>query len=107
MKNASLITGISGHVVAIDPTTGSELWRTKLKGSDIVTTVLQDGRIYAGTKGELFCVDPSSGAVLWRNNLKGLGLGLIAFGNDQDIAAADRVIAQRRAAAAAAGAGGS
>jgi outer membrane protein assembly factor BamB len=100
MKNASLIIGISGHVVAIDPTTGSELWRTKLKGSDIVTTVLQDGRIYAGTKGELFCVDSSSGAVLWRNNLKGLGLGLIAFGNDQDIAAADRVIAQRHAAAA-------
>lgn len=102
MKNAALIIGISGHVVSIDPTTGSELWRTKLKGSDIVTTIVQDDRIYAGTKGELFCVDPSSGTVLWRNNLKGLGLGLVAFGNDQDIAAADRIIVQRRAAAAAA-----
>jgi outer membrane protein assembly factor BamB len=99
MTNASLIIGISGHVVAIDPTTGTELWRSKLKGSDIVTTVLQNGRVYAGTKGELFCIDAQSGSVLWRNDLKGLGFGLVAFGRDEDAQIAERVIAQRRAAA--------
>src|SRR5450759_3007175 len=99
MKNASVIIGIGGHVVSIDPTTGTELWRTKLKGSDIVTTVLLNGRVYAGTKGELFCVDAQSGSVLWRNDLKSLGFGLVAFGRDEDAAIAERVIAQRRAAA--------
>ncbi len=102
MRTNNLIIGVGGHVVAIDSTTGTEVWRTKLKGSDIVTLVLQDGRVYAGARGELFCLDASSGSILWRNNLKGLGMGLVAFGGDQEIAAAEKILAQRRAAAAAA-----
>ena len=27
-----LVIGVGGHAVAIDPETGTELWRTKLKG---------------------------------------------------------------------------
>jgi outer membrane protein assembly factor BamB len=102
MKTSNLIIGVGGHVASIDPTTGTELWRTKLKGSDIVTVVLRDGRIYAGAKGQLFCLDGSSGSILWRNTLKGLGFGLVAFGGDQEVAAAETILAQRHAAAAAA-----
>lgn len=105
MKTNNLFIGVGGHVLAIDATTGTELWRTKLKGSDFVTLSLRDGRIFAGAKGELFCLEPSTGTIIWRNGLKGLGLGLVAFGGDQEIAAAERIQAQRQAAAAAAGAG--
>lgn len=101
MKSNAVILGVGGHVVALDVTTGSELWRTKLKGSDFVTISIQDGRIYAGAKGEVFCLD-SSGTILWHNNLKGLGLGLVAFDANQSGAAAEKIIAQRQAAAAAA-----
>ena len=101
MKSNAVILGVGGHVVALDTTTGSELWRTKLKGSDFVTISIQDGRIYAGARGEVFCLD-SAGMILWHNNLKGLGLGLVAFGGDEEIATAEKILAQRRAAAAAA-----
>ncbi len=102
MKTASLAIGVAGHVVAIDATTGTELWRTKLKGSDIVTLSVQGDRVYAGARGELFCLDAQSGSILWRNPLKGLGWGLIAFGTEEDVAGASRILQQRRAAAAAA-----
>lgn len=98
----ALLIGIGGHVVCLDPATGSELWRAKLKGADTVTFSQQDGRIYAGTGGELYCLDAGSGSVLWHNKLKGLGLGLVSFGNEADIAAGDTHARRQRAAATAA-----
>ena len=71
--------GIGSHVVAIQSTSGEELWRTKLAHSSIVTISLEGDRLYAGAGGELFCLEPSSGSILWQNPLKGLGLGIIAF----------------------------
>lgn len=32
-----LVIGIGGHAVSLDRETGAEVWRTKLKGSDLVT----------------------------------------------------------------------
>jgi outer membrane protein assembly factor BamB len=104
MNRGTLIIGVGGHAVAVDPSTGTELWRTKLKGSDIVTIHLVDDRVLAGAGGELFCLDEGSGTILWRNKLKGLGFGLVAFDTGDQTAAAARITAQRRAAAAAGGA---
>ncbi len=54
LRKDCVYLGIKGHVVAIDSGTGKELWRTKLKGGDLVT-VGQDGtRVYGATKGELY-----------------------------------------------------
>jgi hypothetical protein len=50
--------------------TGAEVWRTDLKGSDFVNVALQDGDLYATAKGELFCLDPATGTIRWRNPLK-------------------------------------
>ena len=100
-KTTNLIIGLGGHVVAIDPSSGEELWRTNLKGSGFVTVSLAPGRIYAGANGELFCLDASTGEILWRNRLKGLGLGIIAFSGSD--AVAEAAAAQQRAAAVAAG----
>jgi outer membrane protein assembly factor BamB len=100
MKANRTIIGVGGHVVAIEVASGTELWRRKLKGSDIVTIGHVGDRILAGAGGELFCLEENSGEILWRNKLKGLGLGLVAFGSGGETAGAARIIEQRRAAAA-------
>jgi len=99
-----LIVGIGGHVVAIDPGSGSELWRTKLKGRDFVTVSPAGARVFAGAGGELFCLDADSGQILWNNKLKGLGTGLVTFASSGEAAAVALLEARRRAAVAAAAA---
>jgi outer membrane protein assembly factor BamB len=74
-----LYIGIQGHVLALDRATGAEVWRSRLKGSDFVNVVLQDGELYATTQGELFSLDPATGQVRWQNPLKGLGRGLVTI----------------------------
>jgi outer membrane protein assembly factor BamB len=101
MATSALIIGVGGHAVAIDPSTGGEIWRTKLKGSGFVTVARAAGRVFAGARGELFCLDESTGGVLWRNRLAGLGYGLVAFSGASDVAAEAAAVAARSAAGAA------
>jgi outer membrane protein assembly factor BamB len=104
MNNEILIIGIGGHAMGIDPATGTELWRTKLKGGDFVTVHDAGPHVLAGAGGELFCLDAATGQILWNNKLKGLGTGLITFRSSDDSAAAAELAKRRRAAQAAAGA---
>jgi outer membrane protein assembly factor BamB len=99
-----LVVGVGGYAVAVDPASGSELWRTKLKTTSFVTVLHAGARVYAGAGGELFCLDAATGNVLWHNKLKGLGLGLVSFTSGSE-AAAHAALQQQRAAAAAAAAG--
>jgi outer membrane protein assembly factor BamB len=104
-----LFIGVGGHIVAIDPGTGEEIWRTKLKTSGlaldsslIATVSVAGSRVYGAAGGELFCLDPTSGDILWRNRLKRLGMGVVTFpGTSDAVALAASVAEQRRAAAAA------
>jgi len=78
MNSPTLYVGLKAHVVAIDKSTGSTLWSTKLKsgltsGSPFVTLLVDGGRIYAHSRGELVCLDAATGQILWRNELAGLG----------------------------------
>ena len=95
----SLFIAVGGHVAAIDPATGQELWRTKLKASSISTVAVVNGALYGAAGGELFRLEPATGEILWRNKLKGLGMGVVAFPGDTVPAAA----AEKRRAAAGAG----
>lgn len=75
----SLYVGIKNHVIALHHKDGSELWRTKLSGSDF-TTVLWDGEaLFAANNGEVYRLDPEGGAVIWHNKMKGLGLGVVSL----------------------------
>src|SRR6516162_2814831 len=77
MKASELVfVGIKGSVIALNRTTGQQVWATHLKGSDFVNVVLQDGAILTSTCGEIFCLDPLTGNGLWHNPLKGFGTGL-------------------------------
>lgn len=99
-----LYIGVGGHAVAIDRTTGTELWRTKLKASSFVTVYSDHGGLYAGAKGELFCLDRTTGSILWHNRLSGLGMNVITFSGSaaSGTTAVFAQVAQQQAAGAAA-----
>jgi putative pyrroloquinoline-quinone binding quinoprotein len=95
--------GIKGKVVALDRSTGTEVWRTDLKGSDFVNLVLDNGDLFATTKGRLYRLDPDTGNVLWCNELPGLGWGIVTLaGASQVAASAEKRRRDAQAAAAAA-----
>jgi outer membrane protein assembly factor BamB len=104
--------GLKATVIALDRRTGSEVWRTPLKGgvgrSNSLVSLQRDGDIlYAGVGGVLWALDPKGGAVLWHNPLKGLGYGIPSILGDSEIAGTTALPAaaaeyQRQAAAAAA-----
>lgn len=105
MQRESLIVGVGSHAVAIDPASGTELWRTKLKSSSFITVHTLGDRVFCGAGGELFCLDAASGGILWRNRLKGLGMGLVSFTSSGATVSAAALRAQQAAAAGAAAAG--
>lgn len=80
MTRERLYIGSNGHVAAIDPNSGDELWRTRLSEGIFAATKHQDvcvleheGRVFAGCHGHLFCLDAATGNVLWHNELTGFG----------------------------------
>ncbi len=85
MKQSDLIfVGIKGSVLALDRSTGAQVWATHLKGSDFVNVVLDDGKIFASCYGEIFCLDPLTGAGIWHNPLKGFGTGLATIATQEN-----------------------
>jgi outer membrane protein assembly factor BamB len=100
-----IFVGASGHLVALEGTTGREVWRTKLRGRGFVNAGLVETRLLAATGGHLFCLDPVTGAIVWENELKGLGYGLMSLPGSSASgvleAAAVAAERQRRAAASA------
>jgi outer membrane protein assembly factor BamB len=82
----NLFIGSNGHVCAIDPGTGVEIWRTRLQEgvmtathSADVSVLVKDGRVFAGSQGHLFALDGDSGVILWHNELEGLRFNDIAL----------------------------
>ncbi|MBC7791441.1 MAG: PQQ-binding-like beta-propeller repeat protein [Anaerolineae bacterium] len=74
-----LFVGIKSEVVAIRRKDGSEVWRTKVKGSGFVN-VLWDGEgLFAAGSGEVFRLNPTDGGIMWHNQMKGLGIGVVSM----------------------------
>jgi outer membrane protein assembly factor BamB len=106
LSKSVILTGIKGHVLALDKATGREVWRTKLKAADFVNLATDGSRVFAATSGEVFCLDGATGTVLWNNPMKGLGLGLVSLltGNESggnEVAAGEESRRQRARQAAA------
>lgn len=99
-----IFVGIGGYAVALDRATGSDIWRTKLRGSDFVNVAIDGRDVFASTRGRLYCLDATTGAIKWENDLKGLGLGLVGIAGTGAVTAAEakrREQAQHAAAASA------
>ena len=102
----AIYVGIRGTVLALDRSSGTEMWRADLKRADFVNIVLDGDRVLAATKGELFCLDSTTGKILWNNELRGLGRGLmtVATANSPFGSVVPNVGKKRRDDEAAAGA---
>jgi outer membrane protein assembly factor BamB len=96
-----LFIGIGGHVVALQPSDGQEIWRQKVKSATFMTVFGSGDVVYAGAGGELFCLDGASGRIMWRNRLKGLGSGLVSFAGASVVEVAAAMAAAQAAAMAA------
>ena len=101
-NSTPLFIGIGSHVVALNPTSGEEIWRSKIKSSSYVTICVVGDQVFAGAGGELFCLSAASGELVWRNKLKGLGHGLIAFAGSEMSAASIQAMQSAQAASTAA-----
>jgi outer membrane protein assembly factor BamB len=83
MKLSELVfIGIRGSVLAVNRSTGRQVWAAPLKGAEFVNVILDSGGILATTCGEIFCLDPFTGKVLWHNPLKGFGRGLSSLATE-------------------------
>jgi outer membrane protein assembly factor BamB len=80
-----VFVGIKGSVVALDRSSGQQVWVTPLKGSDFVNVVVQNGVILASCHGEVYCLDPLTGNGLWHNPLKGFGVGLATIATEGNV----------------------
>jgi outer membrane protein assembly factor BamB len=86
MAKDNLIAGCNGYVVAIEISTGNEVWRTKLRegplggsrGSD-VSVIIDSDKIFAGCWGRVYALDPGNGNILWSNGLAGIGFNEVAL----------------------------
>ena len=85
-----LFLGTKGHVVRIRKRDGEEVWRARLKGSDLVVVVVEPDGLYACTRGRLWALDADTGEIRWTNNLRGFGYGhgMIASANQVPVATA-------------------
>jgi outer membrane protein assembly factor BamB len=99
-SHSLLFIGVGGSAVAVDRSTGTEIWRTKLKSTNLSTIHFDGENLFAGSAGEVFRLDPSTGEVIWHNKLPRLGMGVVAFPSSVE-APATAAIAQAAAAMAA------
>ncbi len=85
-----LFLGTRGCVVRIQKRDGQEVWRTKLKGRDLVVVAVEPDGIFAYTRGRLWSLEPDTGAIRWVNELPGLGYGyaIIASANQVPVTVA-------------------
>ena len=97
-----IFVGIGGYAVALDRATGSEVWRTKLRGGDFVNVAVDGRDLFATARGRLYCLDCSTGTIRWENELKGLGFGLVGIAGTGAVTAAEARRREQAAHAAAA-----
>ena len=109
MQQPPVFVALGTHVLALRPDDGTEVWRTKLRGSvfgpSFVALTLEGGKLYAGLEGQVYCLDPATGTLLWHNKLPGTGRGFICFSGGGSGGQAAAAAAQAAAIAAAGAAG--
>jgi outer membrane protein assembly factor BamB len=89
-----VVVYVGGHVVSLDPVSGTTIWKTKLPKcyKHSIGTVLMDGDIViAGVGGYVFALNIEDGAILWQNDMPRLGHGMISIATPS--AAADSAAA--------------
>ena len=108
-QRSLLYVGIKGCVVALDRSSGDEIWRAELRTAEFVSVLWDGTGLFAANSGEVWRLNPANGETMWHNEMKRLGRGLVALassvsvsgGNDTDTAEEKRRRDEANAAAAA------
>lgn len=89
-----LFVGISGHLVCLRRSTGSELWRLKLGRSRSLTSiVVEEDTVFVASKGRVYAVNRRDGSLRWVNELVNLGYGAcILSSSPQSVVAAAHTV---------------
>lgn len=79
-----LYLGTNRSVVAIEPQTGAERWRTRLPhtGGSIVTVLVSRSHLFAGHAGRAYGLDKRSGSIIWENGLPRMGFYPVLLARD-------------------------
>lgn len=68
------------NVVALDRTTGIQLWTMKIpKGSAYPALLLDGEQLFVSAMGYTYCLDPYTGHQVWENDLPGMGVGVASI----------------------------
>jgi outer membrane protein assembly factor BamB len=68
-----------GSVVALDPATGAELWRTSMTGPVLAPISFANGVVFAAGGASVAALDAATGAVLWHGDASAILWGGIAI----------------------------
>ena len=81
-----IVVGANGYVLGVDAKTGKALWITSLprSGYNFVSTLHNNGTLYAATTGKLYGLDLFSGNILWSVGLPGMGTHSISIISPND-----------------------
>jgi outer membrane protein assembly factor BamB len=79
-----LYLGTNRSVVAIEPQTGAERWRTRLphSGGSTVTVLVGRTHLFVGHAGRAYCLDRRSGSIIWENGLPRMGFYPVLLARD-------------------------
>jgi outer membrane protein assembly factor BamB len=89
-----LVLGTKGSVVAMDRTTGAQLWAVHLKSAGFVSVIADQSKVFAHTSGEVYCLDLFTGTGVWNDSLRGFGFDTATLalpGTAQDIAVTEHL----------------
>src|SRR5437667_7962669 len=106
-KSADILyVGTGRHVVAINPASGDELWRTRLpsRSGNIVSLLPAGDQLFAGHAGRVYALNTRDGSIQWENPLRGTGYQAVMMALPGAVASMASVIAAAQAAADAAAA---
>ncbi len=98
-----LFLGINNHVVCLSKKTGEQIWKTKLKRSNITNVYFENDALFAYSGGHLFRLSASDGAIIWENPMKGFGFGTCIIASehqDASVITSNQITTQQAAAAA-------
>ncbi len=79
MAKRAIYVGTGRYVAALDASSGTEMWRTKLPSamSNIVSLMLDGPSLYVGHSGCVYRLNAQTGAIEWQNGLPRTGHGAV------------------------------
>lgn len=93
-KDQLLYVGIKGRILALNRTSGEEVWQGRMKGSQMVSVLVDGDQVFGAASGEIYAFDATTGHLLWHNSLPGFGINLASLAT---VGSSSRALLQQKA----------